>query len=395
MSKLHDRVKEYIDANPTLSKTEIARLLCKNYPTLFRSVESARHHVRSCSDGVATTSINALTSDEQELIEKYRESKSQLEHECQSAGIDVKSVKHYWYKSERFSIFAKNSGKSIHDLKRELMEGMKEYSPTFQEIKYRKIKDGHCLVIDPADIHIGKLASAYETGNEYNVNIAIKRVKDGIDGILNKCQHFPIDQILLITGNDILHTDTTKRTTTSGTPQDTDGQWYDNFLRAKDLFVQVIDQLIPIAKVHVMHNVSNHDYMNGWFLSQVIETWYRKCKSVTFDSDMKHRKAFMYGDNLIASTHGDGAKEQDLPLLLAHEFPMHWSKAKHKYIYTHHIHHKRAKDYIGVTVESSRSASGADGWHHRNGYVGAPKAIEAYLHHKNNGQVARISHIFT
>jgi len=71
-----------------------------------------------------------------------------------------------------------------------------------------------------------------------------------------------------------------------------------------------------------------------------------------------------------------------------------WANTKHRYIYTHHVHHKTSKDYIGITVESSRSPSGTDSWHHRNGYQHASKAIEAYLHHPTYGQVARFTHKF-
>jgi hypothetical protein len=171
--------------------------------------------------------------------------------------------------------------------------------------------------------------------------------------------------------------------------------WYDNFLLAKQLFVDVIEKLMQIADVHVMHNPSNHDYMAGWYLAQTIETWFRKSKNVTFDVSISHRKAFVYHQNLIGSTHGDGAKNNDLPLLLAQEFKREWAETTHRYLYTHHVHHKQSKDFIGATVESSRSVSGTDGWHHRNGYQHAPKAIEAYLHHPVYGQIARLTQKFT
>jgi len=70
-------------------------------------------------------------------------------------------------------------------------------------------------VIDPADIHIGKLASAFETGEEYNNQIAVKRVLEGVQGILDKSSSYNIDKILFIGGNDILHIDSPKRMTTS------------------------------------------------------------------------------------------------------------------------------------------------------------------------------------
>lgn len=335
-----------------------------------------------------------ITEDEEQLIFKYREQKILLEKECEASGIDINTVKHYWYKSKLFSIFAKPNEKSFDDLKKSLIENMAKHSPKYKPFKRNKIKDSHCLVLDPADIHIGKLSEKYETNDEYNNSIAIKRVHEGVDSLLDKALNFNIDKIALIIGNDILHTDNTRRTTTSGTPQDTDGQWFSNFLLAQKLYVDIIDKLVGIADVHIIHNPSNHDYMAGWYLAQVIQSWYKNCSNVTFDTSISHRKAFVYHQNLIGSTHGDGAKYQDLPLLMAQEFSKEWSKTKHRYIYTHHVHHKTSKDHIGITIESSRSASGTDSWHHKSGYQHAPKAIEAYLHHPTKGQIARFSHVF-
>ncbi len=62
--------------------------------------------------------------------------------------------------------------------------------------------------------------------------------------------------------------------------------------------------------------------------------------------------------------------------------------------YTHHVHHKVAKDLIGCTVESLRSPSVSDSWHHRNGYTGSVEAVEAFIHHPKHGQIARLTHIF-
>ena len=260
--------------------------------------------------------------------------------------------------------------------------------------RQRPVEDeSYLLIVDPADIHCGKLALSFETGEEYNNQIAVQRVKEGVEGIIEKVKGFPIDKVLFIGGNDILHIDTPKRTTTSGTPQDTDGMWHSNFLIAKELYIDVLKRLLEVSDVHFVFNPSNHDFTHGFFLADVIKTYFRDCRNITFDCDLTHRKYFKYFNNLIGTSHGDGAKTQDLPLLMAQE-SKDWSDTKHRYIYTHHVHHKTAKDFIGVTVESLRSPSSADGWHSRNGYQHAPKAIEGFLHSKEHGQIARISHIF-
>lgn len=335
-----------------------------------------------------------LTQEEFDLFKKFKEQHSALIQECEKNGIPALNVSNYWFKSENFSMFVNNkSEKSYFDIRDEIIEELKEYSPKYPEIKYKKESDSHLLVIDPADVHIGKLATAFETGEDYNSQIAVTRVREGVVGILDKVKGFSVDEILLVIGNDILHIDTPKRTTTSGTPQDTHGMWYDNFLIAKQIYVEVIETLVQIARVHVQYDPSNHDYTNGFFLADTLKSWFNRHKSVTFDASISHRKYYTYGSNLIGTTHGDGAKESDLPLLMAHESP-DWTFCKHKYFYTHHIHHKKSKDYMGVCVESLRSPSGSDSWHHRQGFQHSPKAIEAFLHHKKHGQIARITHIF-
>lgn len=196
--------------------------------------------------------------------------------------------------------------------------------------------------MDPADVHIGKLSMGL--GDDYNNEIAIHRAKEGVKGLLDKSSGFNIDKILFVAGNDILHTDNPKRTTTAGTPQDTDGMWYSNFDLALELYVHVIDLLTKVADVHVVFNPSNHDYTNGFFLAKALNAWYRNSKNVTFDIDMKHRKYFTYFNNLIGTTHGDGAKEAHLPGLMAHEASKVWGQCEKRYWFTHHVHHKTAKD---------------------------------------------------
>lgn len=321
-------------------------------------------------------------------------------HKATSAlDINEENVKHLWLKDKNTSLFVKNPKyiqpeiKEVEDLKSKLIEDLQQYSPTFKKLKRVKLKESFCLVIDPADIHIGKLCTAFETGVEYNQQIAVKRVLEGVNGILNKARGFHIDSIIFIGGNDILHTDTPTRTTTGGTAQDAEGMWYENFLMAKQLYVDLLELLITVADVHFTFNPSNHDYTNGFFLADVIQTYFRNCKNITFDCGIAHRKYTTYGNSLIGTTHGDGAKQIDLGQLMSVEAKHLWANSEYRYFYTHHIHHKVAKDYINVTVESLRSPSPADSWHHRKGYI-SKAAIEGFIHSKFNGQIARLTHYF-
>lgn len=309
---------------------------------------------------------------------------------------------HGWLKTKEASIFIKNKEGiiSFDEMRAKFITEMSNYSPTYKKVKRKPITDKHLLVIDIADLHIGKLADKSETGDSYNSDIGVKRALEGVNGILSKAKGFPIDKILFIIGNDVLHIDNANKSTSAGTTQDVDGMWYRNYEIARDLYIKIIEMLVNVADVHIVHNPSNHDYISGFMLADSIFCWFRKHKNITFDVSNAHRKYFIYGKNLIGSSHGDGAKMADMPLLMANEAPLQWANTFYRYIYLHHIHHKdvtkfkSGKDYQGVTVEYLRSPSGTDSWHHRNGYQHAPKAIEAFIHSKNFGQVARLTHLF-
>jgi len=353
-----------------------------------------------------------LSSDEVEVVNELRadtldniNGNTALDLHLKDRGIDKKdvvSVKHWQNMSGelRFSIVTKDGVNGFDESKMmdKINSMIEKHAPVYKKTK--KVKGNHLLVVNPADIHIGKLAVALETGEDYDTDIAVSRVLEGIEGILSKSAGFDIDRILFCIGNDIMHIDNVYNTTTAGTPQDADGKWWQHYEIALDLYVRCVEMLRQVAPVDVVHSMSNHDYQSGFHLAHSLKAWFRNAKDVDFDISVAHRKYYTYGKNLIGLEHGDGAKMMNLPLTMANERPLEWSQTSHRYWYLHHLHHKvknkwlDGKDYIGVTVEYMRSPSGTDSWHARKGYVGTPKAVEGFIHAKESGQVARLVHYF-
>jgi hypothetical protein len=352
-----------------------------------------------------------LSKEEVELINEFRGSEldnlngnTALDLHLKERGInkdEVVSVKHWQNMSGelRFSIVTKqNYGVNESNLLDDIKGLIDIHAPTYPKIQ--RTKGNHLLVINPADVHIGKLAVALETGDEYNTKIATERVLEGITGLIEKSKGFNIEKVLFCIGNDILHIDNVYNTTTAGTPQDANGKWWQHFELALDVYVKCVEILRQIAPVDVIHSMSNHDYQSGFHLAHSLKSWFRNTEDVTFDISVAHRKYYKYGSNLIGLEHGDGAKMANLPLLMAQERAVEWSETKYRYWYLHHLHHKvkhkwlDTKDYIGVTVEYMRSPSGTDSWHSRKGFTGVQKAVEGFIHERNSGQIARLVHYF-
>jgi UDP-2,3-diacylglucosamine pyrophosphatase LpxH len=333
-----------------------------------------------------------LTPEEAEIIYKYRRIKEEAEKE----GLDPKSVHSGWIKNKNASLYFKNTNikSEFNKLSKQLIKEAKEYSPIYPVLERQKYSDSHLFFLCPSDLHIGKLCRSFVSGNEYNTQEAVIRCLEGVKGCIRKASGFNIDKIVFLLSGDLLHIDNLEGTTTKGTKQDVDGHLSDHFLIAKRLIIDVIKTLVQLADVHVMYTPGNHDNVVGFLIAQILQVHFRNNKNTSWDISLQMRKYYKYHNNLLASTHGDRVKMDLLPMLMADECKQ-WSATKYRYMFTQHIHHKVSKDYPGLSIESLRSPSEADAWHHKAGYQSSNnKAIEGFLFHKSYGQIARITHLF-
>jgi hypothetical protein len=362
--------------------------------------------------GSGTTNRYRLTEQEADRIREMRgesvnniNENSALDQHLKERGIDktdVTSVKHWQSASGelRFSVVTKE-GSEIVTLQEQfapILKDLQSYSPKLKHFKREIVNNPHCLIIDPADIHVGKYSAAAETGSSYNIEKAVRQVDEGINGILSKAYGHNVDKLILVIGNDCLHTDGATGATSRGTRQDMSGMWWEAFIAAKEMYVKAIELILPFSDIEVVYNPSNHDYAAGFMLTQTLEAYFRNSKNITFDSSIKHRKYTTYGNSMIGTSHGDGGKIDVLPLLMAQEEKHMWADTTYRYLYLHHLHHMilhkflSGKDYPGVTIQHLRSPSATDSWHAHDGYTGVPKAIEGFLHSFDMGQVAHLTH---
>jgi len=279
-------------------------------------------------------------------------------------------------------------------------------------------QDGNLLVLDPADVHILKLSMKSETGYSYDENVAEHRLVEGSRVLMEWGVTQGVTRVLFVMGNDILHIDTPKRTTTSGTPQDTSSSLFNGWRVARRAYARIVKMGLEMGlHMDLVHIPSNHDWVLGWTVAQTIGALFEDHPNVgasEYYLSEIHRKYYRFGTNLIGLTHGDGIKEANLGDAMRTEARSHISECPHLYWYLHHLHHKirkgigvrprdREKDHIGMTVLKSaagemegdnvqveyiRSPSPPDGWHHRNGYINR-QAVEAFVHHPHDGQVSR------
>lgn len=339
-----------------------------------------------------------VTDEEKDIFQKIQE-------QCEHHNLPLTAVKGGWSKSPEGSIrwtnpaYIEPEGIDYFDIRDDLIEELKSYAPEYREIQRDKLDDGSLLYVNLSDVHFNKLCEDHVSGGYYDLKVARQRVDSGVQRLLTYATAFPIDQIVLIIGNDILNSDTPTNTTTGGTPQDNDRHWTTAFNIAKNSIISLIELLLGVADVHVQHCPSNHDYQTGFFLADSVASWFHNHPNLTFDVSIRHRKYYEYGLNMIMSDHGDGVKVADTPLLMAQEMPEMWGRTRHRYSYKGHVHHKdlrsfqKSKEYHGVIVEHLSSPTPSDEWHDKNGYKSA-QVMECALHDKRNGKFGHFTHRF-
>jgi hypothetical protein len=125
--------------------------------------------------------------------------------------------------------------------------------PKFEFPKHNKKDKKHCLYLPIFDAHIGKLAHKSTSGDDYDLDIAIERYKEAIQNLVSSAySSYHFDEICLVTGSDLLHVDSKKNETTSGTPQDADSRFEKVYEKTLALLVETIDFLSSLASVKVI-----------------------------------------------------------------------------------------------------------------------------------------------
>jgi hypothetical protein len=255
---------------------------------------------------------------------------------------------------------------------------------------------GYVVVVQPADIHFGKLGTLATTGSEYNRTVCYNAVIGETDLVLSRATALGTpDAIHLTVAHDWFHIDSYWKTTTKGTPQDIDGSPLTLIREGKQLAVDLVERCLAYApKVVINAALSNHDLMHGASLLDHLEAWYHNDDRVEVITSLRMRQYYRYGNTLVGITHGHGPKQvKDLSILMAQEAPELWGKTKFREIFTGHIHHHKSIevlkdiDHKGIRVWTLPSLSGTDQWHEINGFVKSVRSVQAHLISAGEGHI--------
>lgn len=251
------------------------------------------------------------------------------------------------------------------------------------------ICDKDLLVVVPmGDPHFGLLSWAKETGADFDLEIAERLTVQTIDRLASLTP--PAETAMLLNLGDYFHADnSTNSTPRSGAALDVDGRFPKIASIGFRAMVRCINRLREKhRRVIVRCNRGNHDPHQAYMLALALDAYFHDVPEVEVDMSPASFYYYRFGKVLIGSTHGDGAKLKDLPLIMATDVPQDWAAARFRVWHCGHFHHDQVKESPGVTVETHRTLAAGDSWHRHEGYRSG-RDMKALVYHREYGEITR------
>ena len=244
-------------------------------------------------------------------------------------------------------------------------------------------------VIPMGDPHFGLMTWAKEVGEDFDLKIAESVTFAAVDRL---CALTPSSETaMLLNLGDYFHADNSNnRTPQSGNQLDVDGRFQLIAQVGLRALARCIRRLLEKHKnVIVRNNRGNHDPHQAYMLSLALDALFSEEPRVHVEMTPSSFYYFRFGKTLIGSTHGDGAKLADLPLIMASDVPHDWAASTWRVWHCGHFHHDQLKDHPGCTVETHRTLATNDAWHKHAGYRSG-RDMKAIVYHIEHGEVSRI-----
>lgn len=266
-----------------------------------------------------------------------------------------------WIKTARDQIGDETLASAV----RSAFDGYEREPATSPSVETR---DDILTVIPLPDLHIGLLAWEEETGGNYDIHIARQTMHAAIDNLIEALP--PSKNALILGLGDLLHFDGYEpKTERSGNVLDTDSRYPKVLREALRLIKYAIERtLTRHDHVEVRLLAGNHDNRAALAVALALAEGFAGDDRVTIDDSPSYIWFKRYGKVLIGATHGDKAKANDMPLLMAVDRPDDWAASTRRRIFTGHLHHERLREVNSVIVETLRSPVAKDAWHSFEGY---------------------------
>jgi len=223
--------------------------------------------------------------------------------------------------------------------------------------------DDMMTVYTVVDWHIGLLAWAEETGENYDLAIARDVILNSMSRLIAASP--PSRQAVVLGLGDLMHFDGYEPVTArSKNFLDADGRYPKVLKTAVQMVIATIDMALKRHDTVLVRILAgNHDPQSAVAISLALALYFDGHARVTVDDSPSRFWWHRFGKVFLGATHSDLIKMKDMPLVMAHDRPHDWAASTYRRIYTAHRHHENKIEEGGVIVTCMRTPVAKDAFH--------------------------------
>ena len=273
-----------------------------------------------------------------------------------------------------------------------LQNAMAIQPPKRSKQKYNSEK---MVLIPDIELHLGKLASKFDSKDAYDYKKALYRYIRLIIESEKVVKMYKAREVTMTIGNDFFNTDTEQNTTTAGTEQHNDTRFQQMISSGVAAHIWAIERMKQNCElVYLMFQPGNHDFLTDYMLYMQLYYRYKDDPKVYVSSnvkDLRYANARFFGKNLVVVCHGKGPEGKALNDKKLSELPSIMFKEEVKqvdHVTVHAAHYHNASERFfaenGTMVVRNGSSCGSSAWDAQNLYE-SDKTAQAYVYDYNRG----------
>ncbi len=241
------------------------------------------------------------------------------------------------------------------------------------------------------DYHLGMLAWAEETGEDWDTQIAEDLLILWFESAIAQAPNASVG--LLAQLGDFLHWDgMAALTPESRHILDADTR-FQNVVRVA---IRVLRRIIDMMRqkyphVHIIMADANHDPAGGVWMREFFAAMFEGDETVTIDTSPDTYYCYLHGDTSLFFHHGHKRKIGNVASVFAAKFREEWGNSKKAYAHTGHLHHMKVDESNNLMViEQHRTLAAKDAYASRGGWM-AGRSASVITYAKEFGEVGRVT----
>lgn len=360
---------------------QTADALCKNMTSVSRAVVGAE---KKAADSNVGPDYHNL--DHGGVLSPGRRLGKQTVHiKVDKTGNEVKNVWNRYHPEEmQLNLFMEG-----------LAAAYENYKP-LPEIKPTLKPEGYDQEIVPfyniGDAHIGMLAYAFETGEDFNIDKAILELSNGLGALIANTT--PSKKGVIVDLGDGTHYENLAGVTSGhGHALDCDGRYVRMIEAYSDLMINMIDLALKVhEEVDVLINQGNHSRENDLAASVWLRRIYKNNPRVNILDNTNVFNFYTLDNVQILFHHGDKCKPDKLIDVMINDGRVDYGRCEHHYIWTGHVHHRNtSNEFRGISTESFNILANKDKYAHDGGWR-SNQSITRVDVHREYGEIGRATY---